>query len=513
MGVFRNPSTSRDRCFANFWHKGYDAVPVNPQATEIDGRKCFARVADMIPPVEAALVMTGPPEATDQAIRECNQLEIRNIWIYKSVDDEPDHEHTVELCRLQGTAVSRRLLPDDVSSPPRTDPPGPPFTHEGSGKSSLLNTMSFFRIALKNLLRRRLRTTLTLCGVAVGIAAFVALVGFSRSFEEQWVKLYESSGTDIAVVQKTFLNTFVDESVGEKLRALPFVAAADPVIVNLMDLTPEVNALVYGWPANSFEMDTLTLLQGRRFRDDQPEVMLGEVLAENLGKKPGDAMDMQGSTYRMVGVFRGGSALEAGAAVLPLRELQKLSDLGGKVTAFHVHLRKGYGGESEAQLMQNARAAIEAAFPGLKALPASMRARNNQLVVLARSMAWGTSAHRTFHRRPGHRQHHGHVGLRAHQGNWCLARLGLEALTGDEAHPDRGRILGLVGGCFGVAGGWLALRILEGLPFTASFVTSSIPLAHCVEALLIAVVVGLLAGFLPAQRGARLSPVEALRYE
>ena len=183
-------------------------------------------------------------------------------------------------------------------------------------------------------------------------AAFVALVGFSRSFEEQWVKLYESSGTDIAVVQKTFLNTFVDESVGEKLRALPFVAAADPVIVNLMDLTPEVNALVYGWPANSFEMDTLTLLQGRRFHDDQPEVMLGEVLAENLGKKPGDAMDIQGATLQVVGVFRGGSALEAGAAVLPLRELQKLSDLGGKVTAFHVHLRKGAGGESEAQLMQ-----------------------------------------------------------------------------------------------------------------------------------------------------------------
>ena len=147
--------------------------------------------------------------------------------------------------------------------------------------------MSFIRIALKNLLRRRLRTALTLCGVGVGIAAFVALVGFSRSFEDQWAKLYESSGTDIAVVQKTFLNTFVDESVGEKLRSLPFVAAADPVIVNLMDLTPEVNALVYGWPANSFEMDTLTLLQGRRFHDDQSEVMLGEVLAENLGKKPG----------------------------------------------------------------------------------------------------------------------------------------------------------------------------------------------------------------------------------
>jgi len=177
----------------------------------------------------------------------------------------------------------------------------------------------------------------------------VALVGFSRSFEEQWLKLYESSGTDLAVVQKTFLNTSVDERVGEKLRALPAVAVADPIIVNLMDLTPEVNALVYGWLADSLEMNTLTLLQGRPFQDDQPEVMLGEVLAENLGKKPGEMMDIQGSSYRVVGVFRGGSALEAGAAVLPLRQLQKLSDLGGKVTAFHVHLRKAPGQELDAQ--------------------------------------------------------------------------------------------------------------------------------------------------------------------
>ena len=63
--------------------------------------------------------------------------------------------------------------------------------------------------------------------------------------------MYESAGTDLAVVQKTFLNTFVDESVGEKLRTVPDVADAMPMIVNLMDLTPEVNALVYDFPDNS----------------------------------------------------------------------------------------------------------------------------------------------------------------------------------------------------------------------------------------------------------------------
>ena len=65
--------------------------------------------------------------------------------------------------------------------------------------------------------------------------------------------IYTSSGTDIAVIQQTFLNTSLDESATPKVKALPAVAQATPVIYNVMDLTPEVNALVYGWKADSYE--------------------------------------------------------------------------------------------------------------------------------------------------------------------------------------------------------------------------------------------------------------------
>src|ERR1035438_2422804 len=71
--------------------------------------------------------------------------------------------------------------------------------------------LSFAWFAWKNLWRRRLRTLLTLCGIGMAIGAFVGLVGFSRSFEHEWLRMYLSSGTDIAVVQQTFLNTSVDE--------------------------------------------------------------------------------------------------------------------------------------------------------------------------------------------------------------------------------------------------------------------------------------------------------------
>jgi hypothetical protein len=97
--------------FREFLAKGYDPVPVNPQATEIEGRKCFPGILEVSPPVEAALLMTSAPETTDQAVRDCNQAGIRRIWIYKTVHDGDNHEQAMELCRSRGAAVVEGFCP------------------------------------------------------------------------------------------------------------------------------------------------------------------------------------------------------------------------------------------------------------------------------------------------------------------------------------------------------------------------------------------------------------------
>jgi putative ABC transport system permease protein len=325
--------------------------------------------------------------------------------------------------------------------------------------------------------------------------------------------MYESSGTDLAVVQKTFLNTTVDESAGAAIRKLPEVQAAAPMILNMMAITPEVNTLVYGWQADSFEFAPLTLLQGRRFRDGQAEVMLGELLADSLHKNAGDMLEIQGSVFTVVGVYHGGSALEAGAIVMPVEQLQALTSLQGKVTAFHVRLKPAQDGESERQRLTRAEAAIEAALPGLRAIPAAERASNNQLVVLAHAAAWGTSS----------------IAL-------LVAALGIAntmAMSVFERTREigvlralgwrRGRVMGLIlveagalglaGGMLGVVLGWAALRALASLPQSASIVSAAVPTMTLAEAIGIAVFVGVASGILPALRGARLSPIEALRHE
>jgi putative ABC transport system permease protein len=347
----------------------------------------------------------------------------------------------------------------------------------------------------------------------MAVGAFVGLVGFSSAFENGWLRIYSSSGTDITVIQQTFLNTSLDESAGATLNSLQFVAQATPVIFNLMDLTTDVNALVYGWKADTYEFESLQILSGRRFRDGRHEVMLGDLLADDLKKNVGDTLEIQGSPFTVCAIYHGGSGLQADAVIMPLDQLQELSSLQGKVSTFDVRLRPPPAGESQESYLKRAQTQIEAALPRLRAVPAAERAHNNQFVQLAHASAWGTSlialligilgiantVAMSVHERTRE------IGILRALG-WkrgqVLILIQLEAAA-----------LGLGGGFLGIAIGWSALHLLAALPQTASIVSASLPVPLLAEALGIAVLAGLLAGALPAWRASQLSPMEALRFD
>lgn len=105
VGVSRKPHHFSRALLGEFLAKGYDAVPVNPNAAEIDGHKCFARVTEITPPVEAALLLTGTSDATVQAVRECSEADVHHIWVYKPVKNGKDDTQSLEFCRLRGAAL------------------------------------------------------------------------------------------------------------------------------------------------------------------------------------------------------------------------------------------------------------------------------------------------------------------------------------------------------------------------------------------------------------------------
>ena len=104
VGLSRNPRDFSARLFEEFQRQGYDIVPVNPNAAEIQGRVCYPRVQDIQPPPQAALLMTSP-NVTEAVVRDCAQAGIGRIWMYQAGGQGAVSSSALQFCREQRMRV------------------------------------------------------------------------------------------------------------------------------------------------------------------------------------------------------------------------------------------------------------------------------------------------------------------------------------------------------------------------------------------------------------------------
>lgn len=79
-GVSRSPkSFSREVC-RELKKRGYEVLPVNPNADEIEGEKCYKSV-DAIPDAVKSLLILTPKKETDDVLRGAIKKGIENIWV------------------------------------------------------------------------------------------------------------------------------------------------------------------------------------------------------------------------------------------------------------------------------------------------------------------------------------------------------------------------------------------------------------------------------------------------
>lgn len=81
VGVSRNPKDFTRALYDEFVRRGFEVVAVNPAVPEIEGKQCFAKIAEVTPPPEAVLLMT-PVKGRDALIRECEAAGVRRVWTY-----------------------------------------------------------------------------------------------------------------------------------------------------------------------------------------------------------------------------------------------------------------------------------------------------------------------------------------------------------------------------------------------------------------------------------------------
>jgi len=226
-------------------------------------------------------------------------------------------------------------------------------------------------LVLHNIFRRKVRSALTLSGVAVAVGAVVALVGIAQSFERSLLAVFQQRGVDLIVVRKGSvqrMNSDLKEELLPQIRALDGVREVSAGLIEALSLEKHdlFGIITRGVPPDSFLLRTLNIIDGRAFTgEDHNVLMMGLVLAANLGMKVGEKLAlMPGHEFTILGIYESFNVFENGSIFTRLDDLQRVLGREGEVTAFIVTAE-----QKDSARLQALRARIHALAPYLEAMP------------------------------------------------------------------------------------------------------------------------------------------------
>lgn len=221
---------------------------------------------------------------------------------------------------------------------------------------------SLLPLAFKQLIRHRLRTSLTVCGVAAGMFLFTAVETLQKSL----ATATESTAADTTLVvyrQNRFCpsTSRLPEHYADEIRRIPGVREVIPVQIVVNNCGTSLDVITYrGVPGDLLKKfaPEIAIIDGDAAdwdrRDDA--ALLGEQFARRRGLKPGDRFEAVGVTVHIAGIIRSPSAQDNNVAYVKLPFLQQASKSGlGVVTQFNVRVN------SQADL-EPVAAAIDARF-------------------------------------------------------------------------------------------------------------------------------------------------------
>ena len=361
---------------------------------------------------------------------------------------------------------------------------------------------------VKNLWRRKTRTLLTLLGVAVGVAAVVSLSAFGEGLAGGMQQTFSAPEADLTVGQRDALMLFlssVDEAVGAELKQIPGVGEVAGTVAGMVQMSESPYFVVLGEDRRGFILPHYRLIAGQ-LPASHNQILIGKITAENFKKEPGDVFRLNNTTYRVVGIYETGVSLEDGGAVMLLEDAQRAFDKRNQVSYYNLQIK-------DARRIDAIKAEIESRWPDLAASRSGDATQQEAALDLFRAFGWFLGLFAVL------------VGGLGMMNTTLMSvfertrEIGVLRAVG----WSRGRIIGMImgeslvlSGLGGVAGIGLGVGLIELarlVPSVESLLSGVLTPTLFVQALVMALGLGLVGGFYPAWRAAQLAPVEAMRAE
>ncbi len=402
--------------------------------------------------------------------------------------------------------------------------------------------IDYFKIALSNLLRRRLRAWLTVIGIFIGIMAVVALVSLSQGLEDALLEEFKKLGTDRIVLSPggaqfgpvggliSSAKFYEDDyDVVNKIRGIDMSAAvyAETAYVTYKRKTKQ--QLVWGFPTDSESLafyktqSMFNIGEGRFLRSsDRYKAVIGWDIANDFFDediKVGNTIMINRRPFDVVGIHekKGGLVSSDDVIRIPKDTAREIFNEPSEVTAMFLQVREGFDVDEVAEnikrRLRKHRDVKEGEEDFTLQTSAQVIKSFETVLGVVQAVLVGLAAISLFV---------GGVGIMNTMYTSVVERtkeIGIMKSVGARNSAImwifliESGVLGVVGGVIGVGLGLLVgkgAEIAAGL-YGISSLQAWMGWPLIVGALLFSFVVGAVAGTLPAVQAAKMNPVDALR--
>lgn len=386
--------------------------------------------------------------------------------------------------------------------------------------------MNLSKLVWRNLLRRRGRFVFTLAGVAIGMAAFVALMTIGQGLTREIRKQAQSLGANLVVTPKGWcayeqISVLTGEQLPEaipmaeldKITRVPGVKTAVPYLNEKTAFRNQPVPVIGILPDEMRVLQKWTVTAGRYFNaSGERAVVVGFAIAKQFKLQPGDVFTVRGKPLNVIGVLQETGTKDDIAAFIPLSVAQVIYNVEGKVSFIAVQVTDLEQVDAISLRIQEVanvavvtdKQLLSSILSIVGTVGAAMQAVAAVGVLAAAFGIVNTLLTAVYERRH-------EIGIMQAIGS-TRRTLFLSFMLESGLYGLLGGVLGMM---IGMAAAWLFGPMLTNNAFTAALPQTSTPVLDGTTAIVtlgLSVSLALIAGVYPAYRAARLSPMEAIRH-